>query len=334
MALPTHNPASSGDLVAEIGALLAPDLKRVEQRLRKLVNSESRIIREVGEYVCLASGKKLRPIVTLLVGRAFGAPGREAPVELATAVEAVHVATLLHDDVIDKAALRRGQASVNARWGDDVAILMADYLYAAAFELALHHLHAEPLRLFCNITRRMCEGEIYQIENRERWLTLDDYLHIITRKTAALFSACGAMGAWHAELGVEGAAQVAAFGHELGLAFQITDDALDYTASSEHWGKPVGVDAIAGKQTLPLILALQSASPQDREVLERELAAGTNAVRITEMLERYGAIERALDIARTHARQACTHLEGLTVQDPVAFEFLNMLPEYVIARRY
>lgn len=334
MAFHTQNPASSGDLVGEIGTLLAPDLKKVEQRLRKLVASDSKIIREVGEYVCLASSKKLRPMVTLLIARAFGDPGREAPVELATAMEAVHVATLLHDDVIDKAALRRGQMSVNARWGDDIAILMADYLYASAFDLALHHLHAEPLRLICNITRRMCEGEIYQIECREKWLSFDDYLHIITRKTAALFSACAAVGAWHSGLSNDVATQVGSFGHEFGLAFQITDDTLDYTADSALWGKPVGIDVTSGKQTLPLILALQSASPADRAAIERELAAGCDFGRMMEILERYNAIERALDIARTHARQACAHLEGLPVQDAAAFEFLQTLPDYVIARRY
>src|SRR4029453_17219129 len=125
-------------------------------------------------------------MITLLCARAFALNGVPAPVEVAAAMEAVHVATLLHDDVIDKAPLRRGQPSVNARWGDDVAILMADYLYSSAFELALQHLEPEPLRLITQVTRRMCEGEVFQIERRGSWLEPDDYLQIISAKTAFL----------------------------------------------------------------------------------------------------------------------------------------------------
>lgn len=333
MAVQSGKSAHSKNPIRDIGDFLAPELSQIEQILRNLVDSESELIREVGDYIALSTGKKLRPIVTLLCERAFR-PTERPSVEIAAALEAIHVATLLHDDVIDRAQVRRGRPSVNARWDDDVAILMADYLYAAAFDLSMKHLSVEPLQLICAITRQMCEGEMYQIERRGQWLTPDDYLHIITRKTAALFSACGAIGGICAALPEKTIDLLSAFGLNFGLAFQITDDALDYTAKDENWGKSIGIDLEGGKQTLPLILALQEASPEDRQQLESVLNNGRDLPLICRTLERYGTIERSLETARGYAKRATEQLADLDVHDPTAFDYLTALPEYVIGRRY
>ena len=333
MVVQPHGPAAPRDTIQEISQHLAEELRGVETILQEVVNSESPLIREVGEYICLANGKKLRPMVNVLAARAFGPTG-EVSLHLASAMELVHVATLLHDDVIDKAAMRRGKPSVNARWGDDVAILMADYLYASAFDLALEHLEPEPLKLICQVTRRMCEGEMFQIEKRGQWLTAEDYLHLITCKTGYLFSACAALGGSKAGLEPEPMASLAAFGLDFGLAFQITDDALDYTADDDQWGKGVGQDLAAGKQTLPLILTLEDAGEDERGQIETILSQGRDPGPIHESMRRSRAFDRSLEIAREYALQSVGHLEGLEVYDRAAHEFLMSLPEYVLDRKY
>lgn len=330
MAIHPSNPAP--DTVGAIGQFMADELAGVTQALRAMLDSDTTMIREVGDYISLAGGKHLRPMVTLLAFRAYGGQG-PAPIEVAAAMEAVHVATLLHDDVIDKAPLRRGRPSVNARWGDDVAILMADYLYSAAFDVALRHLDAEPMRLITRVTRRMCEGEMFQIERRGRWLTPDDYLRIISDKTAFLFAGCAALGGMTAGLPAEQVAALSAFGMDFGLAFQITDDALDLTASASQLGKPAGLDLQNGKQTLPIILTLEDAAPEDRRRLQAALSEGRDYDFVHDLLDRHRAIERALDAARNYGRQALTHLQGLGVQDENACEFLHALPDYVIGRQ-
>ncbi len=337
MAVPPTQPLPSRDVVVEIAQFLAPELARVESILRETINSNSKMIGEIGEYLRLASGKKLRPMLTLLMTRAFGGGERAAPAEIAAAMEAVHVATLLHDDVIDDAALRRGQVSVNARWGNDVAILMADYLYAAAFELALSHLDPKPLRLICEVTRRMCEGEMFQIEQRGQWLSAEDYLYIITCKTAHLFSACTTLGALCGGLSGTELDRATAFGMNFGLAFQITDDALDYTAPEDQLGKPAGLDLASGKLTLPIILALRDATPDDARRIRAILQEGRNGDarhEISALLARYDSIERSLDVARDYGAQALTQLRALPVRDAAAFELIEALPDYVISRRF
>ena len=333
MAPQSPKPTRSDDPVTDISHFLAPELEGVDRILYEILDSESDLIREVGEYICLTDGKKLRPIITLLTAKAFGSH-TPPPVQVAAALEAVHIATLLHDDVIDKAPMRRGKPSVNARWGDEVAILMADFLYASAFELSLEHMGKEPLRLICQVTRKMCEGEMFQIEQRGKWLTPEDYIHIITCKTAYLFSACGTVGGMTADLDPEAVARTARFGLDFGLAFQITDDTLDLTANHEHWGKSVGIDLVTGNQTLPLILALKASSPAQRRRIEALMETGEDFSPILRFIESAGGLDQALQIARGHARQALSHLEGLEICDRGAYEHLLTLPEYVVARQY
>lgn len=322
-----HNPMPA------ISRLLAEDIDRVTAVLAAILDSDSPRIREVGAYIQLASGKKLRPIVTLLCARAFGTAPRP-PVQVAAALEAIHVATLLHDDVIDKAPFRRGQPSVNARWGDDVAILMADYIFSAAFELSLEHLPPSMLRLICTVTRQMSEGEMFQIERRDAAITTDEYLHIVRCKTAWLFSACAALGGRHAGLEGEAVAELSSFGMEFGMAFQITDDTLDYTADDDQWGKEVGIDLAAGKRTLPLILALEAAPEDERTRVEAALNDGYDMNLVRDLVERRDGIARARETAAEFIRRAQARLESLQIRDPEARDLLTALCDFILARRY
>jgi octaprenyl-diphosphate synthase len=327
---PIQTPAEP-DVVKRITDYLAADLNEVGAILRQSLDTESEIIREVGEYLAITPGKKLRPMLTLLTAKAL-APEKAAPIEVAAALEFVHVATLLHDDVIDKAETRRGRPSVNARWGDDVAILMADFLYAGAFDLALRSLKPEVLRLICQVSQRMCEGEMLQIKLRNRTYTTQEYIEVVGRKTGSLFSACTSLGALFADRSTESVAAASTFGYDFGIAFQITDDVLDFTADPAQLGKEIGMDVLGGKQTLPVLLALERASETDRDRLETWLRNGRDLLPILETVDRYRGIDLALDRARQYADRAIDALDRMDCFDAEARDCLSALPSYVLSR--
>lgn len=330
---PRHS-SSTEPILAEITDFLHPDLEHVRRLLTEVLDSESAFIREVGEYICLTRGKMLRPFVTLLSARAFGHPDGSRSIEIAAALEAIHVATLLHDDVIDKAALRRGKPSVNARWGDEVAILMADFLFAASFDLAVRSMSPQALQLLTGVTRSMCEGEMFQLERQAQWLTPDEYLYVISCKTARLFSACTVLGGLSAGLDPQCLRGLGRFGETFGMAFQITDDALDYEVRDGRWGKPPGIDLAEGKQTLPLILAYQAATEQDRARIQQIMNDGRDMAAIADILHRYGSFARCRQLADQYARQGADLLTDLRVVDQTAHDHLLSLARYVVARRY
>lgn len=327
---PIQSPAET-DVVKKITEYLAPELSEVGAILRKSLDTESDIIREVGDYLAITPGKKLRPMLTLLSAKAL-APEKPAPVEVAAALEFVHVATLLHDDVIDKADTRRGRPSVNARWGDDVAILMGDFLYAGAFDLALRSLQPEVIRLICQVSQRMCEGEMLQIKLKNRTYTTPEYIEVVGRKTASLFSACTALGALFAGRERDEVGAATSYGYDFGVAFQITDDVLDFTADPEQLGKEIGMDVLDGKQTLPVLLALDRATDRDRDQLEKWLRNGRDLPAIVETVNRYQGIELALEQARHYADRSVDALGRMNCADPEALECLAALPSYVISR--
>lgn len=329
---PLQTPAET-DVVKRITDYLSADLAAVGAILRRSLDTESEIIREVGQYLAITPGKKLRPMLTLLSAKAL-APHKPAPAELAAALEFVHVATLLHDDVIDKAETRRGRPSVNARWGDDVAILMADFLYAGAFDLALRSLKPEVIRLICQVSQKMCEGEMLQIKLRNKTYSTPEYIDVVGRKTASLFSACTALGALFADRPADEVAAASSFGYDFGIAFQITDDVLDFVADPDQLGKEIGMDVLGGKQTLPVLLALDQASERDRTRLEEWLRNGRDLPAIFETVQRYKGIELALDRARHYADRAVEALGRMNCVDSDAQDCLGALPPYVLSRSY
>ncbi|HWQ61440.1 MAG TPA: polyprenyl synthetase family protein [Negativicutes bacterium] len=254
-----------------IFALVQGELAAVEQELASIIHSRVDLVTDIGDHLLRAGGKRLRPALYILCaksGRPF--PAGLAPV--AAAIELIHMATLVHDDVIDDAATRRGMATANARWGNHVTVLAGDYFFAKAFSLIAAHAGGEALKILTGTICAICEGEISQAKELfNPAQTEEDYLARIGKKTAGFIAASCELGALTAGLPLHDVQALRQYGYAIGMAFQITDDLLDITASSEQIGKPAGNDLRQGVLTLPIIYALQQSA--DREELRRIVAA-------------------------------------------------------------
>src|SRR6185436_15480772 len=241
----------------DIIQLVEEDLARVEEIFEAQFRSDVGLVGEIGRYIREGGGKRIRPALLLLACRLCGYRGDRA-VLLASVVEFIHTATLLHDDIIDQATVRRGRRSVNSRWGNDVTVLAGDFLYTKSMSMALSQDNLKILRLLSDVTLRMIEGEILEIErNGDVKIGEADHLDIIRRKTADLFSVSMRIGAILGEGGEEREAALASYGENLGICFQMVDDLLDLTADEKVLGKPVANDLREGKVTLPVIFLLR-----------------------------------------------------------------------------
>ena len=240
-------------------------LQMLEREIEKYLSSEIDIIARMGQYIFHSGGKRIRPLLVILSSKIAGYHG-DQDVLFAAIMEFVHTATLIHDDIIDEATQRRGRASLNLKWGNNLTVLMGDYLYTKAMSLALTREHMRILRLISDITLRMLEGEMISLElNGDVGISEQDHLNLIRRKTAYLFSACTQIGAILGKVSPQKEAALQNFGLNLGMAFQLIDDLLDYTSTENVLGKPVGHDLREGKITLPLIYLLER-SNGDQEV--------------------------------------------------------------------
>jgi len=260
------------DLAAKrIFDLVRPELELVEAEYEWQANSNIQVINYLGEYLRVSGGKRVRPALLILSNNAVGGNGKaENVIRLATVMEMLHTATLVHDDIIDNATVRRSRSSVNARFGNQTAVLMGDWLYMSAYETSLRERSLEILDILTKVTRKMTEGELIQLTVLGKIdLTEEEYFDIIKRKTAYLFSACCEIGAILGGATAEQQRALRDYGMNLGIAFQLADDALDLTSKQDVLGKAVGADLIEGKLTLPLILLLQT---------EREMAAALSQV--------------------------------------------------------
>ncbi len=311
---------------------LKDDLKRVQSEIASVFDSENSLIREVGAYIADSGGKRIRPTLTILSAQSCGRPVDDEVIALATSIELFHVATLLQDDVLDKAETRRGKPSVNAKWSDSVAVLIADHLYAHAFDKALKSLKPEIGRVLCKVTSKMCEGELFQIEKQGQLLRREDYFKIIESKTAYLFSASVGLGGMVADASDDAVESLTQFGLNFGMAFQITDDTLDYVASSDQWGKTVGTDVANGKQTLPLIYTLEVAEPEDRSNLIRLLNNGRDFHDVLKHIEKYRGLDHAREVADDYSGRALACLDRLAANDQTAA--MRQLCDYVTRRSF
>ena len=292
---------------------LQPDLKRLNDRLAALAEDTEGYVGELRSYVLIGSGKRVRPALVMLFSR-LGRPDPAAVETVALAVELIHIATLVHDDVIDKAALRRGRKTVAAEHGIDAAVLLGDHVYSWAFERVAALGHPQILGLLARSTSVMCAGEIGQLKRRFQLdLSEEDYCSFIYKKTASLFGAsaqCGAILAGQPEN-----VQVAAerFGANLGIAFQIMDDLLDLTGDENVVGKTLRTDLLSGKMTLPLIhLRERLAGTADLEPFLETLRHPNGQIgQLIERLKTSGAIARAQGVADGHLRTALEQLELL-----------------------
>jgi len=328
--------ASPGErgLAEQILAPIARELAATEALIHLKLSSDVPFIARAGEYLFESGGKRMRPALLLLCARLLDRLGDEA-VTYAAVVEFIHAATLIHDDIIDHAPLRRGRRTVNAMWGSNLTVLLGDWLYTTAMRMALEHDNLAIIELFCDATLRMTEGELLVLERLGAIdLTVEEYFEIIDRKTAALFAAACAAPAAIGPAESRHADALARFGRALGISFQLVDDVLDFTASEDELGKPVLSDLREGKLTLPVLLALPRVAPAEREAIRSVLEDGgfrrTDPGRVLEMVRREGCLEEAVDAAREWGETALAALSDLP--DGEARQALEAAPAYVLRR--
>jgi octaprenyl-diphosphate synthase len=318
----------------EIVALVEDELVKVEEVFAEQVLSDVKLVAEIARYIQEGGGKRIRPALVLLGARLCGYRG-ERSIRLASVVEFIHTATLLHDDIIDEATVRRGRRSVNSRWGNDITVLLGDFLYTKSMAMALSQDNLPILRLLSDVTLRMIEGEILEIErNGNLDVTEADHVDLIRRKTADLFSACLHIGAILGDVGPEREQALARYGLNLGICFQMVDDLLDFTAEEKTLGKPVANDLREGKVTLPMIFLLRKAGRPGIEKVRTVLAdRGFGRVsrdEIVRLARENGALDEARALAEQYAEMA---RRDLLVFDRSPYrEALEILPGFILAR--
>lgn len=292
----------------EIYDLVREDLAKVEHEIGLESISSVDAITYIGQYLQTGGGKRLRPVLVLLCGKLFG-ESNPSLVRMAAVMEMIHTATLVHDDVIDMAKTRRGRPSINVVWGNHTSVLAGDWLYMQAFQIALRERNFPILDLLISLTQRMVEGELLQLDRIGKiGVTETDYMELIDRKTASLFASCARLGALCCGADPDGEARLGEYAWNLGIAFQLVDDILDFTSREKILGKPVGNDLREGKVTLPLIYALQAADPEERKLVETVLADGSYDQvpfgKILQLLHRHQGIEQAQERALTFTEKA------------------------------
>jgi octaprenyl-diphosphate synthase len=317
-----------------IQTLAAADMAAIDALIRRRLASDVVLVNQIAEHIVSAGGKRLRPMLVALAGRATGAVGADHH-QLAAIVEFIHTSTLLHDDVVDESDLRRGRSTANALWGNAPSVLVGDFLYSRSFQLMVELDRMEVMRILADATNRIAEGEVLQLLHvRNPDVDEAAYLDVIERKTAVLFAAGTRLGALAS--GADAATQCAlhAYGLQLGYAFQIADDVLDYSADASALGKNLGDDLAEGKATLPLIHAMAHAGDALRARLRGIVERG-DATAMPEVLAAIHAadsLDYSLSRARDHAAAAERALASLP--DNEAMAALRGLARYAVDRRH
>ena len=313
--------------------LLREDLEAIEREFGGYSVSNVQAITEIGDYLRQGGGKRLRPALLLLAAKLLNYKGQGA-VRLGAVVEIIHTATLVHDDIIDAAEIRRGRPSPNTIWGNPKCVLAGDWLYMQAFQISLEERNLHVLDLLTDLTKQMVEGELLQMEKLGSLITRDSHLDLIYRKTACLFAVCMQLGGVLAGASQQQQLQLREYGRAIGMAFQITDDVLDLTASELVLGKPVASDLREGKATLAVIHALEHCTPEERAriqaVLEQRAFNGVTHSDILAILNRYDSIAAANQEASNFARHAAAQLHGFPDND--FKRALLWLPRFVVSR--
>ena len=315
--------------------LISNELMQVELEFERQARSNVQVIDYLGEYLRASGGKRVRPALTILSNYAVGGDGsRYNSIRMATVMEFLHTATLVHDDVIDKADLRRKRPTVNALYGNETAVLMGDWLYMSAFETSLAERSLAILDILTSVTRKMTEGELLQLTLLGHAdVTEAQYFDVLKRKTAYLFSASCEIGSILGGASEKQQTSLRNYGLNLGTAFQLIDDLLDFTSSEDALGKAAGADLLGGKVTLPLIY-LREAEPQTLEMVQTVLREGKYDTvpqeYLRDALSRTGALEKARERADEYAENACSALDNLP--DSEYSDSLKALPTYILDR--
>ncbi len=298
---------------AAVQTLINDDMQSVNTLIQKRLQSEVALVNQLGNYIVNSGGKRLRPILLLLSARAFGYTGTNH-INLATVVEFIHTATLLHDDVVDASELRRGRQTANSVWGNEASVLVGDFLYSRSFQMMVEIKNMRVMDILSNATNIIAEGEVLQLLNCNDPDTSEaSYLQVIHSKTAKLFEAAAQLGAVISEQTSELEQAMAIYGMHLGTAFQLIDDVLDYSATSEEMGKNIGDDLAEGKPTLPLIYALKHGTSAEQEILRQAITKGGKELinEVIAAIKSTNAIEYTAQAARKEAQKATQALTGL-----------------------
>jgi len=329
------SPQPATSEVARFLALIADKLEATEVLFERRLTSDVPFIHDAGDYIFAGGGKRMRPALLLLSARLLGRDSDEE-VTYGAVVELIHTATLIHDDIIDNASLRRGQTTVNHLWGNSRTVLLGDWLYTTSMRMALQHGNLEVIRNLCDATLKMTEGELLSLERLGQTdLTRDEYFDIIDRKTARLFAAACFIPSLMEPAMPEAGQALARYGRALGTCFQLVDDLLDFTASEAEIGKPVLSDLKEGKLTLPLILLLDRVSPEKRRWIEWVLAdrafRRVAPEQILALVEEEGTLAEVRELAERLAAEAREALAPLPAVD--AREALEFAADFVLNRR-
>ena len=316
--------------------LLNDEVRRVEEQFRDDLESRVPLIRKVGEYVLASGGKRVRPMIVLLSARLANYQG-DSHIGLASVVEFIHTATLLHDDVVDSAVLRRGQDSANSVWGNEASVLVGDFLFAKSFSLMVRAGNLKILETLSDATTQMAEGEVLQLIGTSD-IEIDEkrYIEVVQNKTAVLLSAASRCGAILGDCSREAEEALAAYGMDLGIAFQFMDDALDYVADQSAFGKECGHDLLEGKVTLPLIHALNHCTDEERSrvaaIIDEDVLPDEDLQYVIGLINSYDGICFTRDRAKVLVESAKSHL-AIFAECP-AKEAMNRLADYVISRNH
>jgi octaprenyl-diphosphate synthase len=321
-------------LKERVAALVGDDLAAVEAEIARELHSPVPLIQEMGGYIAGAGGKRLRPILLLLAARLAEYRGPRA-VRLACVVELLHTATLIHDDVVDQAPLRRGRPSANAQWGDDASVLVGDHLYSKSFAMLVRDNDRGVMETLARSTVSMTEAEVFQLQLKRSGLTSEaDYMRIITQKTASFMSACCRIGALLGGLPAAQTEALTRYGLDIGIAFQISDDALDFIADQDRLGKAIGADLREGKRTLPLIAMLERVTPAEgdrvRALLRRRTLEPAEIEDIRRLVLEQEGVEYARARAHAYVQAAKSDLEAFAPSEER--EILTLVADFVVDR--
>ena len=320
--------------IDDIYQLIGDDLGQVNQLIKKRLHSEVALINQLSNYIIYSGGKRLRPVLVLLTARALGYEGNQHT-NLACIVEFIHTATLLHDDVVDASDKRRGNDTANAIWGNEAAVLVGDFLYSRAFQMMIDSNSMRVMEILADATNTIAEGEVLQLLNCHDPETSEQrYMDVIHFKTAKLFEAAAQLGAIICNADPEQEFALAKYGMYLGTAFQLVDDVLDYSSSSDEIGKNIGDDLAEGKPTLPLIRAITKGSPEHADIIRKAITEGgrDHIEEVMHAIEATDAIQYTAKIARDEANKALEMLSK--IPDSRYRDALSSLAEFSISRTY
>jgi len=322
------------DLLDAANALISDDMAAVDHHIQNELKSDVVLIEQIGHYIVGAGGKRLRPVTLLLAAHALGYRGT-AHIDLAAVIEFIHTATLLHDDVVDESELRRGRETANGLWGNAASVLVGDFLYSRAFQMMVAVGNPRVMDIMAQTTNAIAQGEVMQLMNSHDPETDETaYLETITRKTAQLFDAAARLGAVLADASPAGERVLGEFGLHLGIAFQMVDDALDYSADAQQMGKNAGDDLAEGKITLPLIYALQRSDSAEQKIIGSAVEAGSREAlpEIRRIIESTGALAYTCARAKEHAALARQSLEALPASNYRTA--LGQLADFSVSRTF